>query len=584
MNSERVAVKKLFWLSINPRYQKLFLPFLGLLFSIDAHADAKQDFVTRMGAKSVTLVFTSYYLGNPSSTFGHTFLRLNRKPHSQDDKNATGYDLHDYGVGFGAAVTTSNAILYAVYGLTGGFRTELSVLPYYYKIREYSDAEARDLWEYDLNLSSDEVERLVGILWELGQSDFRYYYLSKNCSYFVLAALDAAAPQLRLVERLKGFVIPADTVHLISETPDLVKRVHYRPSVRHQFSERARRLDPEEKKELQIWCRHIDSGEKIPTNAHEFKSFYRRSPASQAKILDAALDYTDQRFFKDLVIKKERESRIQHQLLTQRSLIAHTSEPLSGKVPESQRPDQGHYSSRFTLASGYSNTSGMLGSFQLRLALHDLTDSIGGYPGYAQIELADLRLRWQRNANLFGSSRFSLDRFTLFQGTTLSPWNSFSYPVSWKLRLGTSQPQDGVCGNCQAAELNAGAGITLPLQFDFESELEKPRSLFAFLEGGPQLSPSFKGSKTRLLFGPSLGVRWAFTPRWLALLTARRPWILGNSSPDGLHTNHFIQTELETRWTFHRRLAAYAQASYFDFENGNRKNSLETFVGLSWYW
>ena len=56
-----------------------------------------------------------------------------------------------------ANVTVSNGALYAVLGLVGGFTGSWSNLPYYYKVREYNNFEARDLWSYDLNLRPDEV-------------------------------------------------------------------------------------------------------------------------------------------------------------------------------------------------------------------------------------------------------------------------------------------------------------------------------------------------------------------------------------------------------------------------------------------
>lgn len=96
----------------------------------------------RVPAKSASLIFSSYYLGNPSSTFGHTLLRLNQ------DENPTQKDLLDNGINFGANATTDNPLFYAIGGMFGAFPSSFISLPYYYKVREYNDYEARDLWEY----------------------------------------------------------------------------------------------------------------------------------------------------------------------------------------------------------------------------------------------------------------------------------------------------------------------------------------------------------------------------------------------------------------------------------------------------
>jgi hypothetical protein len=37
-----------------------------------------QAFKAKLGAKNISLVFSSFYINNPGSTFGHTFLRINR--------------------------------------------------------------------------------------------------------------------------------------------------------------------------------------------------------------------------------------------------------------------------------------------------------------------------------------------------------------------------------------------------------------------------------------------------------------------------------------------------------------------------
>jgi hypothetical protein len=54
-----------------------------------------EEFRDRVAAKSATLVFSSFYAGNPSSTFGHSLLRLNKS----DGSNGSDHQqLLDYGV------------------------------------------------------------------------------------------------------------------------------------------------------------------------------------------------------------------------------------------------------------------------------------------------------------------------------------------------------------------------------------------------------------------------------------------------------------------------------------------------------
>src|SRR6185312_4314588 len=185
---------------------------------------------------SVSLVFSSYFLNNPSSAFGHTFLRINKAP-AQDGNR---YELLDYGINYAANVDTSNALFYAIKGMFGMFPGTFTSVPYYYKVREYNNAESRDLWEYELNITPAEVDMLVAHLWELGPSWINYWYLTENCSYHMFTILEAAAPRLNLTGQLKKWVIPSDTIQVVWNTPGLVKGYYFRPSVRTELFARVK--------------------------------------------------------------------------------------------------------------------------------------------------------------------------------------------------------------------------------------------------------------------------------------------------------------------------------------------------------
>ena len=67
-----------------------------------------------------------------------------------------------YSVNFAAnADPEDNELVFSYKGLTGGYPGVVSVLPYFAKTNEYSHMEARDIWEYRLNLSQEEVDQFV---------------------------------------------------------------------------------------------------------------------------------------------------------------------------------------------------------------------------------------------------------------------------------------------------------------------------------------------------------------------------------------------------------------------------------------
>ncbi len=155
-------------------------------------------------------------MNNPSSMFGHTLLRFDRA--GQDEKTR----LLSYAVNYGAVTGNDNGLLFAVYGLTGGYPGTYSVMPYYQLVRQYTDFENRDIWEYQLNLTPAEVRRLLEHLWELREQYADYYFFDENCSYQLLFLLDVARPGLRLADRFPVYAIPVDTVRAVVRQDDLL--------------------------------------------------------------------------------------------------------------------------------------------------------------------------------------------------------------------------------------------------------------------------------------------------------------------------------------------------------------------------
>jgi hypothetical protein len=201
------------------------------------------DALGRYGASSVeavSVVYASNYLDNPASAFGHTFLHLKRRnPAGSPQSN----DRADYGIDYTATPDTTNPLLYAFKGLTGMFPGYIRLHSFEYKLREYGNYEARDLWEYDLVLTRSEVNLLALHLWELAAAHIDFFYLTGNCSFQIIAALEAAAARLDLLAHVRAPVNPADTIKALVSVPGLVSGVAYRPSLRSQSRALARLRD-----------------------------------------------------------------------------------------------------------------------------------------------------------------------------------------------------------------------------------------------------------------------------------------------------------------------------------------------------
>lgn len=76
-----------------------------------------KEYLTGVAPESITLVFSSFYLNNPASMMGHTFLRFNSGKNGKIIKSP----LLDYALNFSASQTSTNPFVYTVLGLSGGF-------------------------------------------------------------------------------------------------------------------------------------------------------------------------------------------------------------------------------------------------------------------------------------------------------------------------------------------------------------------------------------------------------------------------------------------------------------------------------
>jgi len=492
---------------------------------------AFEAFRKKEDAGSATLVFSSYYLNNPSSAYGHTLLRLNKV---RSDKSAHHSDLLDHGINYSAAMTTQNPIAYAIMGLGGMFRGVFTNVPYFYKVREYNDFESRDLWEYDLNLTPDEIKILVAHIWELGSTYFDYYYITENCSYHMLTVLEAAAPRFELTKKLSYYVIPSDTIKEVYETPGLVSKINYRTSVRAQFQFRLRQLSRDEKKK--VWkllkTRDLSSVDHLPDK-------------QRSALLDTAIDYFDLEHGKKLLKNDPELSQFKQKLLLARSRILVSSPTLDIPPPQQEAPHEGHGSARTGLMSGYSNQTGPYVTFTHRFALHDLLDPQRGYPTYIEIDFVKFDLRYNtRDHHLWPEN---VDLINIF---SLSHFSTFQKSLTWKLRTGATIFRDEACLNCIGGFLEGGVGLTRELG-------DAPLAVTLMMDAEISGSPKFEGADVRLRLGPMAQLRASFLPNLQMIIRSQyRQGVVPNYASNE-------ESKAELRWEFVKNMALDFQVKRF---------------------
>jgi hypothetical protein len=389
---------------------------------------------------SAVMIFPAAYLNSPSSMFGHTLLRID-----QADVQSDNTALLSYAINFGAYIEGSdNSILYAWKGLMGGYPGLFALVPYQEKLSEYRSLENRDLWEYRLNLTQVETERMVEHVWELKQIQFDYFFFDENCSYRLLELLQVARPGLKLTEQFPLTAIPTDTVKAVKDA-GLVEKIDYRPSRERELLSRAEPLSDAE----QQWVLNISADQK-QLQAPAFTALPRDR---QALIIDAA--YRLERYRAN---GQERDpARAQRSFELLRAINRNPAPELSIERPG--LPEEGHESRTWQAGIGTRGDQAF-GEYGLRMAYHDLNDNAESFPLGAQIEILQMKLRQ------YEGNQWQLQQLDLATIRSLTPRNELLQPWSWQVTGGLERVPGKHDDETLVSHVNGGAGGTWQLGED----------------------------------------------------------------------------------------------------------------------
>lgn len=492
------------------------------------------EFKTRMAAKSATLIFASYNIDNPSSAFGHTLLRLNRAQHGESKR----VSLLDIGVNYAANPWTTNPFFYGALGLSGFFPGMYAAMQYYYKVREYSDFDSRDLWEYNLNLSQEEIDVMVAHIWELGFTYFDYYFFTSNCSYHMVTLLDVAAPRLHLVDRLEFWVIPADTIKVTWHTPELVRDVVYRPSLNKQYLARLEMLSTPQEKAAYQQLQATKDPQSLPLGM---------SDVAKARVLDTVIDRYDMDYFFELAQENSKARPAKDKLLVARSKLP-TTEELVLAAENDDRPHISHDSMRFSY-SHLVNPQGNQG-FEVtqRFALHDLADPVDGYPKTAKIEFFKFTVNGSYEEN-----DIYVRNIDILSVQTIQPLTSMEKPLSWKGRLGFDRVLDERClSGCLSGTVEGAVGYSFPIW-------AKRILFYTMVQTHLRTSPKFEGDKFTFEAGPQVGLRAIINNSLILHAESGWQWAVGIGQ-------QISTTEAHLRWSPVRNWSVDAGYRYQFFD------------------
>lgn len=477
------------------------------------------SFVEKLDARNLSLVFSSFYVNNPGSTFGHTFIRIGRNEGFRTN------ELLDYAINFAAADSKDNVLLYMLKGLTGFYPGTFSVVPYYYKIREYNDHEFRDIWDYDLGLNQEQINRVIDHVWELGPTFFDYFYFTENCSYHILGLLNVAYDDVDIMQSLSPlYILPIDTVKKMKKLGLITDR---------KVRVSAYRKLLKETEDLSTKGLHLVK--QIAENPREVKKLI--SPFSERKaadILDASINALDYLKAEEVLLNDEKVTHERQELLVARAENPHISEELRFDANTMDAPDDSHGSSRLGIFAGDRYKDGAFTGFEWRAAQHELLDPSQGQLKNAQVTMFDLKVRYQTVHHK--TNNWILDRFRIIDLKKYQASDFWNSSISWDLGVGLDQRRECQSRNCLNPAVTFGVGNSVALGEDV---------IITLLFGGSYLRERIYENDSLLNLGPKLNFL-----------------ILKDHFSLGLDAGYFMPTELFDGW-LRRRISYDLDFRYF---------------------
>ncbi|MCO5142200.1 MAG: DUF4105 domain-containing protein [Oligoflexia bacterium] len=403
---------------------------LSLKFNTVSRCEHFEDFQKKTQTDGVALVFASAYPNNPASMFGHSFLKFYKK--SEDESHP---GLLDWSINYAAVVSDDeNPFAFAYFGLTGGYQGQFSLLPYYTKVAEYGYFEGRDLWEYELNLNSYELQRLINAVWEVEtNSYFNYFFGDENCSFQLLTLLEVA----KLDWDISGYfvhMIPGESIKKVAKQEGAVHKIRFRPSLHRRIKSIASGFSKEEDQSFDRLKEEDSLNENVSTKVLQAYNLYLLSVKKQ----DEKKWTSDQE-------KRYRQSLI--------ALAAKKDKVIEKDIyDELSQPDKGHGPYGLGLGAFARELNGTRYGSELyiRFAYHELVDGDLGYLPFSHFLFPNFTFRWMKES-------FYLESAEALSIISLTPWSLVSRPFSWRGLLAYKNIQTEKCGKIRCMGIHASA-------------------------------------------------------------------------------------------------------------------------------
>ncbi len=399
--------------------------------------------------ESISIMLATGYLGNPASYYGHTLLKMNSK-----DKNKL-TKLEDVTVNYGAIVPDGEGMIpYIFKGLFGGYDAGFSHIQYYFHAQNYGETELRDLWEYELNLSKEEVSLVLAHTWELLRQKYTYFFTKKNCAYRmgeIIEIIDG----INIIPDDLFWTIPQGMIqkvnHSVYKDEPLVNKVTYHPSRQTRLYKRYNLLNSKEKRIVSDIANNFEN---------TFKSqLVKQSDVSKRKILNVLLDYYQ--YIRDDSLSN---NDINHKKY-KKVLVALFDMPPKKDIDlflSKNSPHKGRKPSLFSINLVHNSLFDDGVGFKLRPVYYDELDTSYGLIPNSNLSMGEIRATFFEDEIKLRSLDIVKIKSVNNNPTGLPGDTS----KAWKLGFGFQQ-ESLSCLDCVVARFQGDIGYALPINDSF---------------------------------------------------------------------------------------------------------------------
>ncbi|OOR85596.1 DUF4105 domain-containing protein [Moraxella canis] len=168
-----------------------------------------QAFADALNAKRLSLIFAEEHPNNIASAFAHVLMRADNGQDEDQAATAINYTVQSN--------SPDGAIVSTLKSISGGYPGVMEIMPYQKKADDYLVKDERDLWQFSLDLTPEEVAQIVRHIWEVKDMERPYFFTHDNCATEIVRLIDVVRPEGSVQAEVGNVVIPSRIAAILSE-------------------------------------------------------------------------------------------------------------------------------------------------------------------------------------------------------------------------------------------------------------------------------------------------------------------------------------------------------------------------------